>query len=45
MGKFICSEVESGLQGFDNLFDVSELQGGDVEGSDSLVDSSDIMLV
>jgi len=40
MGKFICSSVAEGLQGFENLVDISELQGGDISGGESLVDVS-----
>lgn len=45
MGKFICSDVESGLTGFENLVDTSELVGGDIDGLDSLVDTSELSVV
>lgn len=45
MGKFICSDVESGLQGFDNVFDISELVSGDLPGGDNFVDTSNVSVL
>lgn len=43
LGKFICSQVDDGLQGFDNLVDVSELVGAAIVGLDSFIDMSVIV--
>jgi hypothetical protein len=45
MGKFLCSDTGSGLQGSDTVIDSSELTGGDVTGDDVMIDTSVITLI
>jgi hypothetical protein len=45
MSKFLCSATSSGLVGTDTIFDRSELVGGNAQGQDTVVDTSEISVL